>query len=43
MYEYEELFDLGQDMDYWRSLVNAALNFQVPYTIKLVSYITELY
>ena len=28
----------AQDMDYWRALVNAALNLQVPYAIELVSY-----
>ena len=29
--------DSAQDMNYWRVLVNAALNLRVPYAIELVS------
>ena len=29
--------DFAQDRDYWRALVNAALNLQVPYAMELVS------
>jgi hypothetical protein len=28
--------DSAQDRDYWRDLVNAALNLQVPYAMELV-------
>ena len=28
--------DLAQDMNYWRALVNVALNLRVPYAIELV-------
>ena len=30
--------DSVQDKDYWRALVNAALNLQAPYATKLVSW-----
>ena len=29
--------DLAQNMDYWRALVNAALDLRVPQAMKLVS------
>ena len=32
-----------QDMDYWRLLVNAALNRRVSWGVELVSYATERY
>ena len=28
--------DLAKDRDYWRTLVNAALNLRVPYAMELV-------
>ena len=31
--------DLAHDRDYWRSLVNAALNLQVSYAMELVNYV----
>ena len=31
--------DLAQDVDYWRTLVNAALNFRTPKAMGLISYI----
>ena len=31
------LVDSAHDRDYWRALANAALNFQVPYAMELVS------
>ena len=30
--------DLAQVRDYWRVLVNSALNLQVPYAVELVIY-----
>jgi hypothetical protein len=29
--------DLAQDSDYWRALLDAALNLRVPYVMELVS------
>jgi hypothetical protein len=28
--------DSAQDRDYWRTLVNSALNFRVPYAMELI-------
>ena len=35
------LDDSAQDRDYWRSLVNAALNLQAPKVMELVSALGE--
>ena len=32
------VFDLVRDRDYWRALVNVALNLRVPLTMELVLY-----
>ena len=34
--------DLAQDWDYWRTLLHAALNLQVPYAMEVVSWLVNL-